>query len=204
MPLDPKLRHRFEALVDFAVQRAGERVQDGLAHWHELAAGNCAIDYGFHQIVGGVDADSLAALPGLIDEGISSFKMFMAYPGVFYADDAQILRAMQVAADTGLLTMMHAENGPVIDVLAELDYVAFDDDGAATLTAAGRTMRRIYGERDLLVAESLRRGLWRELDPAEYPFVHHVVEEFAGHDDAEQFRAGLDLLLTGLRLQAKG
>ncbi|MBB3158806.1 dihydropyrimidinase [Microbacterium proteolyticum] len=106
-------------IVDFAVQRTGERVQDGLAHWHELAAGNCAIDYGFHQIVGGVDADSLAALPGLIDEGISSFKMFMAYPGVFYADDAQILRAMQVAADTGLLTMMHAENGPVIDVLAE-------------------------------------------------------------------------------------
>ena len=54
----------------------------------------------------------------------------------------------------------------IIDVLAELDYVAFDDDGAATLTAAGRTMRGIYGERDLLVAESLRRGLWRELDPA--------------------------------------
>lgn len=106
-------------IVDFAVQRTGERIQDGLAHWHELAAGNCAIDYGFHQIVGGVDADSLAALPSLIDEGISSFKMFMAYPGVFYADDAQILRAMQVAADTGLLTMMHAENGPVIDVLAE-------------------------------------------------------------------------------------
>ncbi|MCC4249631.1 MULTISPECIES: dihydropyrimidinase [Microbacterium] len=106
-------------IVDFAVQRTGERIQDGLAHWHELAAGNCAIDYGFHQIVGGVDADSLAALPGLVDEGVSSFKMFMAYPGVFYADDAQILRAMQVAADTGLLTMMHAENGPVIDVLAE-------------------------------------------------------------------------------------
>ncbi|MFI8632160.1 DEAD/DEAH box helicase [Microbacterium sp. NPDC077663] len=53
----------------------------------------------------------------------------------------------------------------IIDVLAELDYVALDD-GAASLTAAGRTMRRIYGERDLLVAESLRRGLWRDLDPA--------------------------------------
>ncbi|QAY71799.1 TetR family transcriptional regulator [Xylanimonas protaetiae] len=45
---------------------------------------------------------------------------------------------------------------------------------------------------------------WRSLDPAEYPFVHHVVDEFAGHDDAEQFRAGLDLLLAGLRLQATG
>ena len=106
-------------IIDFAVQRAGERVFDGLQHWHELAASNCAIDYAFHQIIGGVDADALAALPKLIDEGITSFKMFMAYPGVFYATDDQILRAMQVAADTGLLTMMHAENGPVIDVLAE-------------------------------------------------------------------------------------
>ncbi|SEJ12283.1 dihydropyrimidinase [Demequina mangrovi] len=107
------------SIVDFAVQTYGAKVQDGLAAWHELAAGNCHVDYGFHQIVGGVDDDSLAALPWLIDEGITSYKMFMAYPGVFYADDAQILKAMQVAADNGLLTMMHAENGPVIDVIAE-------------------------------------------------------------------------------------
>ncbi|WP_062305950.1 dihydropyrimidinase [Demequina subtropica] len=107
------------SIVDFAVQSYGGKVQDGLAAWHELAAGNCHVDYGFHQIVGGVDDDSLAALPWLIDEGITSYKMFMAYPGVFYADDAQILKAMQVAADNGLLTMMHAENGPVIDVIAE-------------------------------------------------------------------------------------
>lgn len=106
------------SIIDFAVQRYGERVQDGLAAWHEKAAGNCAIDYGFHQIVGGVDEDSLAAMRGLLDEGVSSFKLFMAYPGVFYSDDAQVLRAMQVSAETGLLTMMHAENGPAIDVLA--------------------------------------------------------------------------------------
>lgn len=106
-------------IVDFAVQRTGERLQDGLAAWHELAAGECAVDYGFHQIVGGVDDDSLQAMRGLVDEGISSFKLFMAYPGVFYSDDAQILKAMQVSADTGLMTMMHAENGPAIDVIAE-------------------------------------------------------------------------------------
>ena len=106
------------SIIDFAVQKYGERVQDGLAHWHELAAGNCAVDYGFHQIIGGVDDDSLAAMRGLLDEGISSFKLFMAYPGVFYSDDAQILKAMQVSRDTGLMTMMHAENGPAIDVLA--------------------------------------------------------------------------------------
>ncbi|MCU1431395.1 MAG: dihydropyrimidinase, partial [Actinotalea sp.] len=120
-------------IVDFAVQRTGERVQDGLAAWHEKAAGNCAIDYGFHQIIGGVDADSLKAMESLVDEGVSSYKLFMAYPGVFYSDDAQILRAMQQAAELGLLTMMHAENGPAIDVLVE------------QLLAAGKTDPYYHG-----------------------------------------------------------
>ena len=120
-------------IIDFAVQTYGTKVMDGLAAWHEKAAGNCAIDYGFHQIIGGVDADSLAVMPKLVDEGITSFKLFMAYPGVFYSDDAQILKAMQVSADTGLLTMMHAENGPVIDVLA------------AQLAEAGKTDPYFHG-----------------------------------------------------------
>lgn len=106
-------------IIDFAIQRQGERVLDGLAEWHGRAAGECAVDYGFHQIIGGVNADSLAAMRALPDEGVSSYKLFMAYPGVFYSDDGQILRAMQIGAETGLLTMMHAENGPAIDVLAE-------------------------------------------------------------------------------------
>ncbi len=106
-------------IIDFAVQAYGQRVMDGLAAWHEKAAGNCASDYGFHQIVGDVNEDSLQAIAGLLDEGISSYKLFMAYPGVFYSDDAQILKAMQVSADTGLMTMMHAENGPAIDVLVK-------------------------------------------------------------------------------------
>lgn len=120
-------------VVDFAVQTAGTKVQDGLATWHAKAAGNCAIDYGFHQIVGGVDDDSLKAMAGFVDEGITSYKMFMAYPGVFYSDDGQILRAMQKAADLGLLTMMHAENGPAIDVLA------------AQLVEAGKTTPYFHG-----------------------------------------------------------
>ena len=104
-------------IVDFAVQRYGERVQDGLAAWHEKAAGECAIDYGFHQIIGGVDDESLKAMDDLVGEGITSFKLFMAYPGVFYSDDGQILRAMQTAAGNGSTIMMHAENGTAIDVL---------------------------------------------------------------------------------------
>jgi len=104
-------------IIDFAVQRTGERVQDGLAAWHAKAQGQCAIDYGFHQIIGGVDDDSLKAMDELVDEGITSFKLFMAYPGVFYSDDGQILRAMQTAANNGAMVMMHAENGIAIDVL---------------------------------------------------------------------------------------
>ncbi len=105
-------------VIDFAVQRQGELIQDGLAAWHAKAQGECAIDYAFHQIVGGVDADSLKAMEYLVEhEGITSFKLFMAYPGVFYSDDGKLLQAMQVANRTGAMVMMHAENGPAIDVL---------------------------------------------------------------------------------------
>ena len=107
-------------IIDFAVQRTGEVVQDGLAAWHGKAEGNCHVDYAFHMILGGVDDDSLKAMDQLVaDEGISSFKLFMAYPGVFYSDDGQILRAMQKARDNGSMIMMHAENGIAIDVLVQ-------------------------------------------------------------------------------------
>ena len=116
-------------IVDFAVQRTGENVQDGLADWHSKADGNCAIDYGFHQIIGGVDEDALKAMTYLVDnEGVTSFKLFMAYPGVFYADDGQILRAMQNAGESGAMIMMHAENGIAIDVLVAQSLVRGDTD----------------------------------------------------------------------------
>ncbi|GIF67520.1 dihydropyrimidinase [Asanoa ishikariensis] len=105
-------------IIDFAVQRTGEVVQDGLAAWHALADGNAHIDYGFHMIIGGVDDDALKAMDQLVaDEGVTSFKLFMAYPGVFYSDDGKVLRAMQTARENGATIMMHAENGIAIDVL---------------------------------------------------------------------------------------
>ena len=104
-------------IVDFAIQNPGGALQDTLALWHEKAAGQCAIDYGFHQIIGGVDDAALHAMGELVAEGVSSFKLFMAYPGVFYSDDGQILRAFQRGAQTGALMMVHAENGIAIDEL---------------------------------------------------------------------------------------
>jgi len=105
-------------IIDFAVQRVGEVVQDGLAALHAKADGECAIDYGFHMIIGDIHDESLKAMDELVaHEGITSFKMFMAYPGVYYSDDGKLLRAMQKARDNGALVMMHAENGLAIDVL---------------------------------------------------------------------------------------
>ena len=104
-------------IIDFAVQKQGERVQDCLAAWHDKARGNCAIDYGFHQVVGGVDSESLKAMDELVEEGVTTFKLFMAYPGVFLSSDGQILQAMQQASNNGSMIMMHAENGSAIDVL---------------------------------------------------------------------------------------
>lgn len=106
-------------IIDFAVQSFGRQVRECLDEWHGKAEGKCAIDYGFHMIIGDVNDASLKEMDILVDEGITSFKLFMAYPGVFLSDDRQILRAMQTCADNGGLMMMHAENGIAIDLLAE-------------------------------------------------------------------------------------
>ena len=106
-------------IIDFATQYYGDNVREALDARMAQAEGNCAIDWGLHMIIGDVHNDALKEMDLLVNEGITSFKLFMAYPGVLYADDAQILRAMQQAAGNGGLIMMHAENGPAIDVLAE-------------------------------------------------------------------------------------
>lgn len=107
------------SIVDFVVQYAGENVLEQFNLWHTKAAGNCAIDYGFHQILSDVQDSSLVAMDELLGEGVSSFKLFMAYKGVFLSDDGQITKAMQKAASNGSMIMMHAENGSVIDLLVQ-------------------------------------------------------------------------------------
>ena len=104
-------------IIDFAVQAKGTSLLATLDKWHEKADGNCAIDYGFHMIVSDVNDATLKEMEACIGAGVTSFKMFMAYPGVFYATDGEILLAMQQASRTGAMIMMHAENGIAIDQL---------------------------------------------------------------------------------------
>ncbi|HEY0636434.1 MAG TPA: dihydropyrimidinase [Pseudonocardiaceae bacterium] len=105
------------SIVDFAVQPKGEGLLSTLDTWHAKADGKCAVDYGFHMIVSDVNDSTLKEMDACVDAGVNSFKMFMAYPGVFYATDGEILRAMAKAADNGGMIMMHAENGIAIDQL---------------------------------------------------------------------------------------
>src|SRR5665213_816191 len=104
-------------VIDFAIQSKGKSLREGLDAWHAKAEGNCAVDYGFHMIVSDVNEASLKEMDLVVDEGLSSFKLFMAYPGVFYSTDGEITQAMQQASSNGATIMMHAENGIAIDVL---------------------------------------------------------------------------------------
>src|SRR5439155_1448453 len=106
-------------IVDFAVQTFGQTLRQGLDQWHQKADGKAHIDYGFHMLVREINDAILKEMDTLVKEGVPSFKLFMAYPGVFMLDDASIFRAMSRTAENGGLIMMHAENGGAIDVLVK-------------------------------------------------------------------------------------
>jgi len=105
-------------IIDFAVQPKGGTFHEGLAQWHEKADGKACIDYGFHCIVSDMRDELLPEMDQLVEEGVTTFKLFTAYPGVFLSDDARIFKALKQTAKNGGMVLMHAENGPVIDVVA--------------------------------------------------------------------------------------
>ncbi|MGE0864569.1 MAG: dihydropyrimidinase [Vicinamibacterales bacterium] len=106
-------------IVDFAIQYRGERLHDALEAWSKKAEGKAAIDYGFHMIITELSDQVEEEMDAMVRQGVSSFKLFMAYPGVFMLDDASIFRAMLRTGKNGGTICMHAENGGVIDVLVK-------------------------------------------------------------------------------------
>jgi dihydropyrimidinase len=105
-------------LVDFANQN-GRALPEALADWHGRASSAC-IDVAAHLILTRVTDQTLVDMKSMIQrEGVTSFKLFLAYPGVLMVDDGSLFKAMRVARDNGALTCVHAENGPVIQVLIE-------------------------------------------------------------------------------------
>jgi dihydropyrimidinase len=106
-------------IIDFAVQYRSQSLNEALDVWFAKAEGKAVIDYGFHMILTDLPDERLPELKTLIDQGVSSFKLFMAYPGVFLVDEGTIFKAMTTAGESGGLICMHAENGVVIDVLVK-------------------------------------------------------------------------------------
>lgn len=107
-------------IIDFCLTDKGKPLKDAIETWHAKSAGKAVIDYGFHLMIGEVNDAVLSELPSVIEnEGITSFKVFMAYKNVLQADDETLFQTLVAAKDLGALVMVHAENGDVIDYLVK-------------------------------------------------------------------------------------
>src|SRR5437588_11964856 len=104
-------------LIDFAIQYKGQSLRTAFDTWMKKESQKAVLDYAFHCIVNELCDTQLNELDALVREGVTSFKLFMAYPGVFMLDDASIFKALQTTAKNGGLVCMHAENGSAIDVI---------------------------------------------------------------------------------------
>src|SRR6202521_606131 len=107
------------SIVDFAIQARGTRMRDALDTWWKKAEGRACIDYGLHMIVTDLGTSGLEDMDELVDEGVASFKLFMAYPNLLMVDDATIFKALSRTSKNGALICMHAENGSVIDAIIQ-------------------------------------------------------------------------------------
>ena len=106
-------------LIDFAIQYKGQTLQTAFDAWMQKASGKAVCDYAFHCIITDLAGAQLDEMNALVREGITSFKLFMAYPGVFMLDDASIFKALRATSKNGSLVCMHAENGGAIDVIVQ-------------------------------------------------------------------------------------
>ena len=107
------------SIIDFAIQYRGQTLHHAWESWMKKAEGKAVIDYGFHMIITELNDQVEAEMDALVKQGVTSFKLFMAYPGVFMLDDASIFKAMLRTGKNGGTICMHAENGGVIDVLVQ-------------------------------------------------------------------------------------
>jgi dihydropyrimidinase len=106
-------------LIDFAIQYKGQPLRQAFDTWMSKASSKAVCDYAFHCIMTDISGGQLAEMNDLVREGVTSFKLFMAYPGVFMLDDGSIFKALRMTSENGGLICMHAENGSAIDVIVQ-------------------------------------------------------------------------------------
>src|SRR5438874_755587 len=106
-------------LIDFAIQYKGQSLRQAFDTWMKKAEGRAVADYAFHCIITDLPDACLDEMSALVREGVTTFKLFMAYPGIFMLDDASIFKALRQTAQHGGMVCMHAENGGAIDVIVK-------------------------------------------------------------------------------------
>jgi dihydropyrimidinase len=173
-------------IIDFAVQYKGESLTEAVDNWHRKAEGKTAIDYGFHLITTDLPDERIPEMKQLISEGVMSFKLFMAYPGVFLVDDATIYRAMKVAGNAGGLICMHAENGIVINEIIK------------EALAEGKTAPKYHALTRPTKAEA--EGVHRAIAIADMAGAPVYIVHLSCHDALEEVRAARD---TGIAAYAE-
>ena len=150
-------------IVDFVVQQPGQSLTEALEIWHQKAGGQAAVDYGFHMIIRDLPDSRLPEMDEMVRQGVTSFKMFMAYRGAVMVDDDTIFKAMVRAADNGAMICLHAEHGHMIDVLVQ------------EALAKGDTAPRFHASTrpPITEAEATHRGIrMAEVAGAPVYFVH--------------------------------
>lgn len=162
-------------IVDFAIQKKGGSLREAIDTWRAKAEGKAATDYAFHCIISDATPGAHEEMAGLVREGVTSFKLFMAYPGVFLLDDTAIFKTMLRAGELGALVCMHAENGLPIDVIVQRAlaegrtapiYHALTRPEAAEATGTERAiaLAEMAGAPVYIVHLSARRALERVME----------------------------------------
>lgn len=162
-------------IVDFALQTDGSLLR-GLETWHEKAAGRAHCDYGFHVAVSDANRQAVAEMGRAVEEGVSTFKVFMAFKGAFMVDDEQMLRVLRRTGETGGMLLVHAENGDAIELYVQEALAAGDTaprfhgitrPPEAEVEATSRAIRLAsWARRPLFVVHVSCEGAVREVQAA--------------------------------------
>jgi dihydropyrimidinase len=170
-------------IVDYATQGRGESLRAALDAWMSRAEGRAVVDFGFHMSISDLRPEVEAEMDAMVAAGVPSFKVFMAYPGRLMLDDGAIFKVLRRTAANGGLVCLHAENGPVIEVLVA------DARRDGHLAPAWHARTRPA----LLEAEAVRRGIALAELAGAHLYVVHLSSAPALEAVAEAQRRGLPI-----------
>ena len=147
-------------IVDFVIQQHPDGLRSSLDEWSARADGAAHVDYGFHMAITQADDGTFADMEPMVEEGICTFKVFLAYKGVLMVTDDLFFRVLETTRDLGALTMVHCENGWVIDVLVERALAAGQTDPIYHALTRPESLEAEATSRSVRLAEQAGAGVF--------------------------------------------